>query len=558
MEKKFAWTDFYMELANALLRYESDRTTLIPELQDIFARAKIKFPFREKGIDIDEDICPFTVFGSFNKGITHANRTALLVQFKQKMDIRAEVPANFDGIPVVMPFNAWFFANKENRGEQDIDNLWELFKAAILLADHPSESNRNDFIRLYDIVMKQKNVKWNLTMGLYWIRPFTFINLDETNRNFIMNTDHVPPSFTAIFSDVTKGVPDGAGYLSMCEQARDTLNNAGYPYRNFPQLSYCAWQNANQHKDPVGGSDSPSIPPSIDSNVKETAFWLYSPGTNAYMWDEFYQNGMMGVGWEEIGCSLKEFSSKEKLKEKMKSVYGADLTFKNDAHCLWQFANEMNAGDIVIAKKGMRKIVGKGIVTSDYIYDTSRSSFLNVRKVDWQAKGEWAAPKQLSMKTLTNISPYPDLVAQLLSLFEEETPEEIPAQREIKYPVYTKDDLLSEVFMSEEQYRTLAGLLNTGSNIILQGAPGVGKTYAAKRLAYSIMGMKDTGRVAMVQFHQSYSYEDFIQGYRPSDNGFRLENGIFYTFCKDAEEDDERPYFFIIGFPIKSSYRSSR
>ena len=89
-------------------------------------------------------------------------------------------------------------------------------------------------------------------------------------------------------------------------------------------------------------------------------------------------------------------------------------------------------------------------------------------------------------------------------------------------------------------------LLDAKFNIILQGAPGVGKTFAAKRLAYSIMGMKDTSRVAMVQFHQSYSYEDFIQGYRPVENGFKLENGTFYKFCKAAEEDDERTYFFII------------
>ena len=85
-------------------------------------------------------------------------------------------------------------------------------------------------------------------------------------------------------------------------------------------------------------------------------------------------------------------------------------------------------------------------------------------------------------------------------------------------------------------------------NIILQGAPGVGKTFIARKLAYSIMGEANTDRVEIVQFHQSYSYEDFVIGYRPAENQpFELSTGIFYNFCKKAEEDDEKnPYFFII------------
>lgn len=167
-------------------------------------------------------------------------------------------------------------------------------------------------------------------------------------------------------------------------------------------------------------------------------------------------------------------------------------------------------------------------------------------KVEWTNKGEWEHPGQAVMKTLTCISPYPDYVQRLLSLFAEDILEETSEQIEIKYPPYTKDDFLNKVYMDEDTYNTLTELLEAKYNVILQGAPGVGKTFAAKRLAYSIMGQKDTSRVAMVQFHQSYSYEDFIQGYRPSKDGFELVNGAFYKFCKEAEEDNERPYFFII------------
>ena len=112
--------------------------------------------------------------------------------------------------------------------------------------------------------------------------------------------------------------------------------------------------------------------------------------------------------------------------------------------------------------------------------------------------------------------------------------------------LYTKEDFLNEVYMAEENYNTLVGLLKNKKNLILQGAPGVGKTFAATRLAYSMMGEKDDSRIEFVQFHQNYSYEDFIMGYKPQDEGFKLTNGIFYQFCMNAAEHPDKDYFFII------------
>ncbi len=539
MDKRFQWTEFYMELASALLPYKNNRSELIAKLKTIFADAGMNFPFKERGKEVYEDICPFTVFGSFNKGITNANRIALLEQFAKQFSIKAAVPTEFDGIPVVMNLSAWFFAYKENRGEHDIDNLWDLLEKAIAYSDEASTDNKNAFIAAYDTVTKQKMIKWNITMGLYWARPYTFINLDSTNRAFITDVDNMPHYFTTIFSDINKGLPDGRNYLFMCEQAKNALNQKEYEYHSFPELSYYAWKS-NQL-----GKTEETTTTTVDSNIKETNYWIYSPGDNASMWDEFYKSGIMGIGWDDV-TDLKGFSSKEEIKDFMKKVYDPSYSYKNNAHCLWQFANEIKVGDVIFVKKGMHKIIGKGIVTSDYIYDTSRSTYKHIRKVDWQNKGEWEHPGQAVMKTLTNISAYPDYVQKLLALFAEDTSEEVSEQKEIKYPLYSKDDFLNEVYMDEDTYNTLTELLEAKYNVILQGAPGVGKTFAAKRLAYSIMGQKDTSRVAMVQFHQSYSYEDFIQGYRPSKDGFELENGTFYKFCKEAEEDNERPYFFII------------
>lgn len=538
MDKRFQWTSFYMELASALLKYKNNRSELIGILKTIFSDAEMNFPFKEKGKEVYEDICPFTVFGSFNKGITNANRIALLEQFAKQFSIKAAVPTEFDGIPVVMNLSAWFFAYKENRGEHDIDNLWELLEKAIAYSDEASADNKNAFITAYDTVSKQKMIKWNITMGLYWVRPYTFINLDSTNRAFITDVDNMPHYFTTIFSDINKGIPDGTSYLFMCEQAKNALKQKEYEYHSFPELSYCAWKNNQETPDEPATNR-------VDSNVKEIDYWIYSPGDNACMWDEFYNLGIMGIGWDDV-TDLKEFTSKEEIKDYMKKVYDPSYSYKNNAHCLWQFANEIKIGDVIFVKKGMHKIIGKGVVTSEYIYDSARETYKHIRKVEWTNKGEWEHPGQAVMKTLTCISPYPDYVQRLLSLFTEDILEETSEQIEIKYPPYTKDDFLNKVYMDEDTYNTLTELLEAKYNVILQGAPGVGKTFAAKRLAYSIMGQKDTSRVAMVQFHQSYSYEDFIQGYRPSKDGFELVNGAFYKFCKEAEEDNERPYFFII------------
>lgn len=111
---------------------------------------------------------------------------------------------------------------------------------------------------------------------------------------------------------------------------------------------------------------------------------------------------------------------------------------------------------------------------------------------------------------------------------------------------YDKEKFLNDVYMTEAKYERLVAVLKKKKNIILQGAPGVGKTFAAKRLAYSIMGEKDDDRIEFVQFHQNYSYEDFMMGYKPVEDGFELKYGIFYRFCQKAANHPDKDYFFII------------
>ena len=124
--------------------------------------------------------------------------------------------------------------------------------------------------------------------------------------------------------------------------------------------------------------------------------------------------------------------------------------------------------------------------------------------------------------------------------------EENPLIAEASIDTYTKDDFLDEVYMTEKRFHNLVAVLRNKKNIILQGAPGVVKTFAARRLAWSIMGEKDDGRIEFVQFHQNYSYEDFMMGYKPVEDGFELKYGIFYRFCQKAANQPDKEFFFII------------
>ena len=124
--------------------------------------------------------------------------------------------------------------------------------------------------------------------------------------------------------------------------------------------------------------------------------------------------------------------------------------------------------------------------------------------------------------------------------------EENPVSTDAAIDAYTKSDFLDEVYMTEKRYENLVAVLRNKKNIILQGAPGVGKTFAASRLAWSMMGEQDDSRIEFVQFHQNYSYEDFMMGYKPVEDGFELKYGVFYRFCQKAANQPDKEFFFII------------
>lgn len=415
--------------------------------------------------------------------------------------------------------------------------------------------------------------------------------------------------------------------------------------------------------------------------------WLFAPGENACMWDECKETQTMRLGWDLIG-DISEFENREELAKALQVAYGKeDASFKNDSLALWQFIHEIREGDIVYVKKGINKIIGRGVVEGDYRYDETLSTYRHIRKVKWTHYGDWNySIHKLVQKTLTDITKYPEFVKNLNDIVvdgNETAPSQSTTSKQywwlvaspdvwkfsdinvgeiIEYTLvnengnkrrvyqnfldakagdavigytstptlqvvalgeiakdtddkhlyfrkteqllnpidystikgyeelhnmecmagggrgtlfkvteneyqvlmeiirkenplsainsletYSDSEFLNEVYMSSTDLHRLKALLKNKKNIILQGAPGVGKTFTAERLAYTLMGVKDKQRIELIQFHQNYSYEDFILGYKPNaDGGFELKHGIFYRFCKKALNTPDKDFFFII------------
>ena len=664
-KNQFDWIAFYEEFADKLLAYKDNRQELIEKIKQVYEVTGIKLPRLERNENGDNeivDIDTFTTFGLFNKGITNANRVKIITAIKDLFEVSSPVPTYFDGIPVLNNQMATFYWFGNGRGEHDIDNLWDVFAYALALSSSDTPELREKFSNSFNASLSQKGVKWNLSMGLYWIRPNRFLNLDSRNRWFIINNDSLPESVVAMVKNL-KSMPEADEYLAICDECLSYIHSDNSPYDSLSALSFSAW-NVSKQDDEVeksvktnnpikvkylrwfnpllqalrdlGGSATPQqvrerikinehltdeetsavngknqvnqfgnevafarmylvkagymdgsvygiwaltdegksvemteelaskifrkvvkdaqekreakVSDLVDEDATTKRYWIYSPGHNAEKWEECTQKGVMLIGWGEIG-DLSNYTSKAEIKAAMQETYDDSKTYRNAAHATWQFAYEMKPGDIVFAKQGMHKIIGRGVVDSDYKFgENADDAYNNARAVKWTNIGEWEHPGQAAMKTLTDITQYTKYVEELNALFDiDEDDDEIP-ETETTLDNYDKEDFLKDVYISADSYTTLVGLMTRKRNVILLGTPGVGKTFAAKRLAYSMMGVMDSSRVKTVQFHQSYTYEDFIEGFRPSvsGTGFEIKKGVFYNFCKEAENDSENDYFFII------------
>lgn len=493
----FTWIDFYVEFADKLLLYKNNRKLLLDKLCLVFEKANMKFPKLESD-DSLIDIDPFTVFGMFNKKMKNENRKKLLTEIKDIFQISSSVPQDFNGIPVLQPLKANFFGFASDRNDYDIENIWNLFSIAIKYVESP-DKYRAEFIDIYDCVKSQYCIKWNLSMALFWIRPFNFLNLDSKNRNYICKDKSVSDNFLSVFPKLANGVvPDGTAYLNLIEKAKELFNTNDYPYKNFPDFSHFIYSiddNSFNKKEKISEAEFLKWFRPILEVLKE----IGGSGTPQEVRDKIAAD--LNLSEEE----LTETRGKTKTKK-----FDNNVAFARNYLVYEGMIDKSERGKWTLTE------LGEKIKMTD---ELAQRIFIK-----WV---EITAAKR-------NGEPVPQIDLTPYYVFENQLEE------------YNKEKFLSEVYMDKDKYISLLSLLEHKKNIILQGAPGVGKTFAAKRLAYSILGCIDDSKIKFVQFHQNYTYEDFIMGYKPDGNGFELKKGIFYEFCKTAENDRNHKYFFII------------
>ncbi len=203
---------------------------------------------------------------------------------------------------------------------------------------------------------------------------------------------------------------------------------------------------------------------------------------------------------------------------------------------------EVKIGDILLAKKGLSVFLGWGKVTGDYRYEPERPEYRHIRSVEWYP---FVAPIRLPdgertvSKAFTRFTLFREWLRHLFEGIDVSPPQPLRP--------YGIDQALNELFIDDVQFRRILDSFGLRRNLIIQGPPGVGKTFIANRLAWCLIGRQDSHSIEMVQFHQSYAYEDFVQGWRPNEQGgFTLRNGVFYEFCKRAEQEPATPFVFII------------
>ena len=232
--QRFEWTPFYEAFADGLRSHKNKQTELNKFIKELADELNLSYIKKRDS----NDICPFTVMGIFNRHIKNDSRTAIAKRLADYLGVSKDVsvPSSFDSIPLLNNQRSWFFGYDVDRQPTDIDSLWNFLDAALEFSDSDDVDVRNNFMTAYDQVSNQHYVGWNLTMALYWIRPWKFLTLDGRSRFYIEKELNID-----IGKNGHKGRCSAEDYLKVLDELELRFQEEAYPVHSFPEFALAAY-----------------------------------------------------------------------------------------------------------------------------------------------------------------------------------------------------------------------------------------------------------------------------------------------------------------------------
>lgn len=496
-QNKFTWLPFFKELLNSICK-NSNPNSLYKEFKKFFPN---------NYNDINK-LDPLTYICSICGGSNVARTRSKIA--KESFNLKSDVISDITGIPNFVNANYKFFHEYYKNGKNMIPIMEDLWKFANDVNNGIIDESLFNKLLTYNAIKLAK-----LSQFIYICNPDKYFSCDTTMLSYLGN-----PSIEQNYSSFLK-------IQNICKEKKEP------PY----QLSEKAWYSLKSNNNL--------------NQQKAHKFWLFAAGEKSYKWEEFYEKGIIALGWDNLG-NLKNYHSQDEIAQELQKYSSKDSYPKNDSKANWEFANKMDIGDIVYVKQGLEPILlGRGIIESDYIYDDTRNEYKSIRKVRWTHNGIYNVDfneldiKQWNQKTLTDISEnkYKDFCKKIEKIFNNNAKED-------------------------------KNMNSQPLNQILYGPPGTGKTYNTIIKAMDIINpklvqrdkdgnvekydtlknkfdeLKQQGQIEFVTFHQSYSYEEFVEGIKPdlesNELKYKLEDGIFKKICNSAkiniEGDFEKIY----------------